>query len=128
MFFWIVTVVYALYYLLLGSLSVLLGPFLSSVYLGADALVGKVFAYTTGAIELAFVAMCVASITLHVKRSAHAAKMWLITLGAVAIYEAALGVFLVTGTWEITDLLWPAITIYVFLRVLATSRQRTVAT
>ena len=128
MFFWIVTVAYVLYYLLLGSLSVLLGPFLSSVYLGADAFVGTVFAYATGAIELTFVAMCVASITLHVKRSAHATKLWLITLGAVAIYEAVFAVFLVTGIWETTDLLWPAITVYVFLRVLATSGRRTVAT
>ena len=123
MFFWIVTVFYTLQYLIRGVVTILFTPLMAEVYFGVDADKAGMLLYASAALELIFAMTCIVVMVLRQKKSPKAIRLWLIVLGAVAAYEIAWVVLtLRTGT-DFADLVWPVITIYIFLRGLASAKK-----
>lgn len=116
MFFWIVTIFYTVQYLIRGVVSIVFTPFMAEIYFNVDAERASVFLYATAALEIIFGLTGIVIMSLRRKMPQKMMKLWLILLGAVAVYEIAwIVVTLPMGT-DAADLFWPIATIYIFIR------------
>lgn len=116
MFFWVVTIFYTLQYLIRGVVSIVFTPFMAEIYFPVDAESASLFLYASAIVELVFALTCIVVMSLRRKMPKRMMKLWLIVLGAVALYEIAWVILtLPTGT-QFADLVWPLATIYIFIR------------
>lgn len=109
-----------------GIATLFFGRFFVSVLFGSDSDGPAYLIFASGILDVLLAMMCVGVLVLRHKKSPDTVRLWLVMLASVAIYEIGM-TLLALGSDTIGQyFLWPAITIYVFIRAYINAGKYTV--